>query len=515
MLEETEVATILFERKVLKKMDNSTIFIYLPLQVIAGTEYNFNGTKILESPKKCVNVLKGSTPVNDKDSCQDDNTYEFSYIDDISNMNEKYVYGFSIILDGLTPDKKLDVIRLMREDLEEIREHNIFHTYREVSGWSKLFVTANDLNVNINAENYYELQDLMYGQLDDFKDDMQELINEQKPRISVPCVNLFINPHTLFSNDIYEQVRQTVISQDDAIKKIAIAVAKNSRLEAPYLKSNLLICGPTGVGKTEIFRSIRDHFKVPVAFEDSNEYTAASFKGKDVTEMLAHLYENADGDIEKAQRGILIVDEIDKKAGNEHETMTSAVINSLLKMMEGHTYKVEYQKSEIEFDTSLLTFAFLGAFSGIEELSTKKRNLGFLTSEQKDDQVKVDNIYTEDTLKKYGLLPEFLGRCDTVVRMNDLNEEDLIKIMKNSNKSQLRLYKQQFYDMGIDFVYGDDLIEAIAKKAVELKRGARSIKKIVEEALADINYQIYSSNYYHELIISPEILEDNKKYILR
>ena len=510
MIEESELITILFERKILKKFDNSTIFVYLPLQIIKGKEYNFNGTKILECPSKMVKVLKGSPIEN-----VEDKTFQFNYIDDLSNINEKYVYGFSIIINGQTPAKKLELYKSLIEDLEELKQHTIFHTFRDLNGWSKLFVTFNDLNININAENYYELQDLMYGQLDDFQTDIKALIDEQKDRITTPSVNIIHADNILYSNEIYDEVSKTVICQDEQIKTIATAVAKNSCLDSPNLKSNMLICGPTGVGKTEIFRSIHENFDVPVAFEDSNEYTASSYKGKDVTEMLAHLYENADGDIDKAQRGILIVDEIDKKAGSEHETFTAAVINSLLKMMEGHIYKVPIGKEEIDFDTSLLTFAFLGAFSGIEEYSNVKRNLGFLTQEQKEFEEDKKNFYTEETLKKYGLLPEFLGRCDTIITMNDLTEKDLIEIMNKSNKSQLKLYKEQFLTRGINIRYDDETIAAIAKKAVLLKRGARSIKKIVEYALNEVNYQIYSNNIYKELIITPETIENNKKFTLR
>ena len=347
MIKESSLITILFERKILKKMDNSTLYVYLPLQVILGTEYDFNGTKILECPYKHIKVLKGEPLDNNEDK-----TFQFNYIDDISNINEKYVYGFSIIVNGYTNGKKLELMRSIQEDIKELKEHTIFHAFRDITGWSKLFVTAHGLNVNVNAENYYELQDLMYGQLDDFNIDINKIIDENKERISTPCVNIIHNDNILFSNEIYDEVSKTVICQDEQIKTIATAVAKNSCLSSPNLKSNMLICGPTGVGKTEIFRSIHDNFKVPVAFEDSNEYTASSYKGKDVTEMLAHLYENAGGDIEKAQRGILIVDEIDKKAGSEHETFTSAVINSLLKMMEGHVYNVPIGKEEIEFSFS-------------------------------------------------------------------------------------------------------------------------------------------------------------------
>lgn len=515
---ENDVLTFLFERKVLKRKDTGTLYIYLPLTVVRGKEYDFSGTKTVSVPTQNVRII--STGENDNYNEAED-TFEFCFIDDINTMSEQYVYGFSVIVDNQTPEQIKKLHTWMKQDIEEIRKHALFHTYTDNDGWYKFFVSINDLNINIDPTNYYELQDLLYGVLDELSTDIHEIVEENKERVSIPSYNIVIdNPDRLYSNVIYDKVSQTVICQDEQIRTIAGVLAKNSALANPSLKSNMLICGPTGVGKSEVFRSIHENFGIPVAFEDSNEYTAASYKGKDVTEMLLHLYENADQDIEKAQRGILIIDEIDKKAGSEHETFTSAVINSLLKMMEGHVYNINTNPhgmggKEIEFDTSLLTFAFLGAFSGIENLSTKKRSLGFMTEEQKEEQLKKENIYTEDTLKKYGLLPEFLGRCDTIVSMNDLSYDDLIKIMKTSNKSQLLLYKNLFDNMGITFMYDDKVIEAIARKAIELKRGARSIKKIVERALAEVNYEIFSNNHYSKLIISPETIEDNKQYILK
>ena len=521
---EYEVLTFLFERKVLTKKDSGVIYIYLPLDVVRGKEYNFNGVKTLSVPiaNKLVRTLGGIDIENDTNNHFNINedTLEFGFIDDIDCINEQYVYGFSIIIDDQTPEQINQLQKWMKEEVQEIKKHALFHTYIDNDGWCKFFITVNGLNVNLDPTNYYELQDILYGMLDDLNVDIQELVEENKERISVPSIIMADNPNRLYSNVVYDKVSKTVICQDEQIRTVASVLAKNSALRNSSLKSNMLIVGPTGVGKSEMFRSIHENFGIPVAFEDSNEYTAASFKGKDVTEMLLHLYENAEHDIERAQRGILIIDEIDKKAGNEHETFTSAVINSLLKMMEGHVYSISTNPhgmggKEIEFDTSHLTFAFLGAFSGIEQLSEKRRTLGFMTDEQKEEQNKKENIYTEETLKKYGLLPEFLGRCDTIVTMNELGLEDLIKIMNTSNKSQLILYKKLYDDMGITFMYDDKTIEAIAKKAIELKRGARSIKKIVERALAEVNYEIFSDNHYTKLIISPETLEDNKQYILK
>lgn len=510
-MEEKEVLTILFERKVLKKTENGIVYTYLPLEIINGTELNFNDNKTLKCNPKRIKTFKHANPDNSSEM-------DISYMGDIYNLDSKYVYGFSIDVSNQTEEEKKAYKDYLRKELIDIKKHIIFQTYRDYDGWSKFFISMDDLNLEIDPEYYFGIQELIYGLVDEFKDDLTTTIKENYPRITKPSiVTTTTSLNALYADDLYNSVRKTVICQDEQIKTVATALAKNSRLTDGSLKSNILVCGPTGVGKSEMFRTISRNFNIPMAIEDSNEYTAASYKGKDMEEMLIHLYRNANNDLERAERGILVIDEIDKKASNgeDHETFKSAVINSLLKMMEGHTYNISVPGGSIDFDTSLLTFVFLGAFSGIEEFSDKRRTLGFMSDEEKAAQKDKHAIYSEKTLEKYGLLPEFLGRSDSLVIMDKLGMEELIKIIKMSDKSQLLLYKNLFRDMGIKFLYDDKVIEAIARKAMELNLGARSIKKIVEEALEEASFQVFSKNCYSSLTISEETIEDNKQYILK
>ncbi len=506
----TNVFAILFERKKVSEDENSTIYTYNPLEIVNGIEINIDDNKTL----LCKNV-KYLKDVDNDNINEETLNYEFPLISDPSCTFDFYAYGFPLIIDEKDKDNKINLNNYRNEMIhivKNIKKYSLVHIINKNNLFNKVFLDYNGKKISVSVDNYYELFDLLYsislGTLENLTS--KKLIPENNYDIVLPS-------DYLYSDEIYNKVSKTVICQDEQIKKIASALAKNSRLESPSLKSTILLCGPTGVGKTEIFRVIRKNFDIPIAFEDATEYTAASFKGKDVIEMLAHLLDDAEGDIEKAQRGILVIDEIDKKVSHsgEHETYTTAVINSLLKMMEGHVYHVPFGRDEVEFDTSLLSFAFLGAFSGIENFSSKKTSIGFVTQEQISEQEKVKNMYTDETLKKYGLIPEFLGRCDTIVTMNNLGIDDFIKIIKTSDKSQLLLYKYLLHDIGIDFIYDDKTIEAIAKKANELGVGARSIKKIIENALAVADYQIFARNNYSELIISPETIEDNKQFILR
>lgn len=502
---------ILFERKKLKEDENATIYTYTPLEVINGQEIS-NDDNILFITKH-VKSLKGIETDNKNEETL---TYEFPILSDVSCTFDSYVYAFPLIIDEkdkkdktIISNYKNEMIRLVKD----AKKYKLIHIVNKSDSFNKLFLDYKGTKISISGDNYYELFDLLYSTT---LDTIDSLI-PKSPLVETKSDSVLPSEY-LYSNEIFDKVSKTVICQDEQIKQVATALAKNSRLESPSLKSTIILCGPTGVGKTEIFRAIKNSFDIPIKFEDSTEYTAASYKGKDVIEMLAHLIEEADGDVEKAQRGILVIDEIDKKISrnNEHETYTKAVIDSLLKMVEGHVYNVPLGRNdEVEFDTSLVTFAFLGAFSGIEKFSNKNTSMGFISQETLAETQNIKNIYNDDTLKKYGLLPEFVGRCDTIITMNKLGIDDFVKIIKTSNKSQLLLYKYLFKDIGIDFIYDDRTIEAIAKKANELGLGARSIKKIVENALAVANYQLFARNNFSKLIISPETIEDNKQFILR
>lgn len=516
------IITTLFERKIIleNNEDGQYVYSYTPLEIVEGTEYDFDGIKLFRAKK--INCIIDEDYFN-----KEVNRYEFPFIDDTSSLQDQYVYGFSVITDTISTDNKKDIKLQMLKTMKKLSDYPLFHLVDMKDNFSKVFIMVDKFGYSIDAENFYELLDMLEKELQDIEKrkeleiirtqngEESKLKNEDNKKSNTP--EIIVPNNILYSDVIYNKVSQTVICQDDQIKEIATLLAKNSRINGPALKSNILVCGPTGVGKTEIFRTISSEFDIPIQIEDSNEYTAASYKGKDVSEMLVHLLDTAHGDIQKAERGILVIDEIDKKVSQnkEHETYTSAVIKSLLTMAEGQIYVLNIPGyGEIPFDTSNLTFAFLGAFSGIEEYSEKRKNLGFMSKQDIEESVDINNIYNDDTLTKYGLLPEFLGRT-SIVTMNNLGIDDFIRIIKTSNKSQLLLYKQLFESNGIKFTYDEKTIEAIAKKAANIGLGARSIKKIVEKSLQVANYQVFSNNPYKELIISEETIEDNKKFILK
>lgn len=518
--------SIIYRRNKIESNEDTDIYVLEPVEMLNGTE----------------EVFDGYLTFTDKEN----NCYPF--VDDEDAMNIEYVYSFPIYLNNdkveEMSDEDLKNASLYTKSLRGYENHILFQSHNKKTGETKIYISENgkkkdkiidpccpkDLENIIKDPRLNEISsvdnDLYESMIKGFLEGMcakgydfikpEEFFitpglpdkKETTPKVEVEA------PTIIYADKLFEDVSKTVICQDEQIKKIATSVAKNQRLLDPSLKSNMLICGPTGVGKTEIFRAISKKTNLPITIEDSTEYTAASYKGKDVTEMLIHLYENANRDLERAQKGIVVVDEIDKKVSKgDHETYTTAVINSLLKMMEGQKYVLQLEdKSSIVFDTSRLTFAFLGAFSGIEQYSNNKRNIGFMST---DEEQPASQIYNNDTLIKYGLMPEFVGRNDNLIVMNALDVNELIRIAKESDKSQLLLYEKFFLSLGIKLMYDEKTLEEIAVEAKKLGIGARGIKRIVETALEVANYHCLSSEHYSKLIISPETIHDNKQYILK
>lgn len=516
MEDKVRVCAYVFNRNVIYKDDYTTVYRYFPMETVNGSIVDLDGERVLTT--RSVKSLKG---VKNNNKNPDTKQFEFSFIGDPANQSEQYVYGFPLyLIDNYGQMTIANAKKEMNDLLEDIREFGFYQAVNKDDSFDKLFLVTGDYKVSIDPSLYDELFKLSYGITVDKIDEAieatseyeEEVQEEEKP--SAPSI--IIKPEDyIYSDELYDEVTKTVICQDDQVRAISTAIAKNSRITNPELKSTILLCGPTGSGKTEIFKTIRDKTSIPVTIEDANEYSAVSLTGKNTIEMLAHLILKANGDIEKAQRGIIVVDEIDKKvnSSSESESYTTAVIDALLKMMEGHEYSVPINKyDEVLFDTSFLTFAFLGAFSGIEKYANVGSKIGFVT--QKEKEQKIRDLYNDETLKKYGLKPEFVGRCD-VVATKILDEEDLIRIITTSNKSQLLLQKFMLEQMGINFIYDDKTIEAIARKAKDLGFGARSIRKIVDDAFSVANFYLFSRNNYKEFIISPETLEDSHAYILR
>ena len=252
--------------------------------------------------------------------------------------------------------------------------------------------------------------------------------------------------------------------------------------------------GSTGVGKTEIIKQIAKQLDIPCVIEDATRYTIEGYKGNSIEDMIKHLYESADYDIELAERSILVIDEIDKKSANEDVSSISStgVQQSLLKLLEGTNYNIsgdhENMLEPFEFDSSYLTIILSGAFSHMDEKKSKEKVVGFTASKN------VEEKKTTKEFKNSGIVPELLGRMSKIIQLNKLGEKEFVQILKESEISPLRLTKEFYNSLGVEVIYTNSFINDIATVAKKKDIGARGLKTAFDETIETLEFEVLSGN---------------------
>lgn len=339
-----------------------------------------------------------------------------------------------------------------------------------------------------------------------------------------------------------------IVGQDDAKQVLSVAVynhykrinynieakEKKSGIEMIDLdKSNILMLGPTGSGKTLLAKTLARILQVPFAQADATTLTEAGYVGEDVENILLKLIQNANYDIKKAERGIIYIDEIDKiTRKSENRSITrdvsgEGVQQALLKIIESTVASVPPQGGRkhphqelLQIDTTNILFICGGAFVGLKELIEKRAHggaLGFNAEVKGQEERSIGEVLREiqpQDLIKYGLIPEFVGRLPIVVGLNDLDEKALMEIMTKPKNSIIKQYKEMFKIDGVDIEFKESAIRAIAKKSIQLKTGARGLRTIMEDAMLNLMFLVPSDKTIKKVVIDEDaILKKDYKII--
>ena len=334
--------------------------------------------------------------------------------------------------------------------------------------------------------------------------------------------------------EIKDVLDQYIIGQDEA--KVALSVAVYNHYKRIFFgggedvelqKSNILMLGPTGSGKTLFAQTLARILQVPFAIADATTLTEAGYVGDDVENILLRLIQAADYDIFKAERGIIYIDEIDKiSRKSENQSITrdvsgEGVQQALLKILEGTVASVppkggrkHPQQEAININTSNILFICGGAFDGLEKIVQRKTasgSLGFggeVHGKKELDQIDWMKDVTPHDLVKYGLIPELVGRIPVITALNALDEEALVRILREPKNSLLNQYKKLFDLDKVDLEFTEDALTAVAKKTLERKTGARGLRSILEDILMPLMYQVPSDYTIEKVVITKETVED-------
>lgn len=347
-------------------------------------------------------------------------------------------------------------------------------------------------------------------------------------------------PKIMKPSEIYRKLNEYVIGQDDAKKSLAVAVynhykrvRSNGTSDVEIQKSNLLMLGPTGSGKTYLAKTLSRILDVPFAIADATSMTEAGYVGADVESVLTRLVKAADGDLQRAKYGIVYIDEIDKLCHSDRigkDPSGEGVQQALLKLIEGTEADLPSgggllsalnagPDKSTTLDTSNILFICGGAFDGLEKIIKARKDeseigIGFNSQVNKKEAKTLSQAFSDmdaADLTKFGMIPELAGRLPITICLDDLSEDDMVKILVEPKNALLKQYKELFAYDHVDLKFTDDAVRQIARRALKRKTGARGLRSVIERAMKDLMFDAPDQEDLKAVTVSKEVIDGTER----
>ncbi len=366
---------------------------------------------------------------------------------------------------------------------------------------------------NMHIEQSIDCQKIVEASAETIKTAMQEMDQDESKTLE--------NKIEVSENNLLQKIEYAklhVKNQDDELSKIITTIEFNLDATTKKVKSNILIQGASGSGKTLITEILQDIFETPIVLINATEFTKSGYVGKNVEDMVKQLYLRCGGNKKKAERGIICIDEIDKKASRSGSTNLDSFdedfLDSLLTMLQGQKIIFTHNHKDIEIDTSFITFIGMGAFTGIDEIRSKrisgKGTIGFITKDN-DLNNKIEK-YTYEDFEEYGLHKQFITRFPNIVELNNHDLDSLTEIVSSSHSSGFIMWKNELEQRGVTLEIPENLYSKVAQKALESTSGARGINNVMQYIFGNIKKDLSILSSISAIRLGDNITEDNTDY---